>query len=58
MKTTRGRKPGRGLRRRQEAMGGAFPFRVTRLTKDEEVRNFIKFAEATKMEEETSPGRR
>jgi hypothetical protein len=31
---------------------------VTRLTKDEEVRNFIKFAEATKMEEETSPGRR
>ncbi|KAH0821149.1 hypothetical protein GEV33_001643 [Tenebrio molitor] len=43
-----------GLRRRQEAIGGAFPFRVTRLTKDEEVRNFNKFAEETKMEEETS----
>jgi hypothetical protein len=46
-----------GLRRRQEAIGGAFPFRVTRLTKDEEVRNFNKFAEETKMEEETSPRR-
>jgi hypothetical protein len=46
-----------GLRRRQEAIGGAFPFRVTRLTKDEEVRNFNKFAEETKMEEETGPRR-
>jgi hypothetical protein len=30
---------------------------VTRLTKDEEVRNFNKFAEETKMEEKTGPRR-
>jgi hypothetical protein len=28
----------KGLRRRQEAIGGAFPFRLTSRTKDEEVR--------------------
>jgi hypothetical protein len=46
------KKPREGLRRRQEAIG-AFPFRMTSRTKDEEVRNFNKFAEKTKMEEET-----
>jgi hypothetical protein len=53
-KTTRGREAREGLRRRQEAIGGgAFPFRANRQIKEEEVRYCNKFAEETKMEEET-----
>jgi hypothetical protein len=40
-------------RRRQAATGGTFPFQVTEQTKEEEVKNFNRFAEVVKMEEET-----
>ncbi|KAH0813605.1 hypothetical protein GEV33_009186 [Tenebrio molitor] len=39
-------------RRRQAATGGTFPFQVTEQTKEEEVKNFNRFAEALNVEEE------
>jgi hypothetical protein len=42
----------RRWRRRQEAMGGPVPFKVTAQTSEEEVKNFNKFAEEVRMEEE------
>jgi hypothetical protein len=48
-----GRMEARGRwRRRQEAMGGPVPFKVTAQTSEEEVRNFNKFTEEVRMEEE------
>jgi hypothetical protein len=40
-------------RRRQAATGGTFPFQVTGQTKEEEVKNFNRFAEEVNVEEET-----
>jgi Mn-dependent DtxR family transcriptional regulator len=42
----------RRWRRRQEAMGGPVPLKVTAQTSEEEVKNFNKFAEEVRMEEE------
>jgi hypothetical protein len=46
------RKARRRWRRRQEAMGGPVLFKVTAQTSEEEVKNFNKFAEEVRMEEE------